>query len=315
MNTNIAIIDLGTNTFHLLVSEFDPQTQTFETLHRRRAYVRLADDGIHHIGNNAWIRAIETMKQFAEDLKKFPNTRLYALATEGLRRASNSTEFINAVYQQTGIPIQCISGEQEALFIYLGINNELPKQIQEPFLLLDIGGGSAEFIIANRNKAIWKQSFPMGAAVLKNGFFETDLPTTQQKERLIEHIDQTLMPFYKAFEQYRPAVLIGSSGTFDTIEEIFDPHTPLTHKPNITKVDISYMHTITQQLAQMTLNQRLNIQGMNPKRADLIVAPLLMVSYLLKKINIQHLYRSSVAIKEGIRWCAIYQPELLDFKK
>jgi len=311
MKTPIAIIDLGTNTFHLMI--INPQSANpYMPIYRQKEFVKLGEGGLDYILPVAFERGLQTMQHYAQLIAQYQITTVYAFATEGLRKATNSEQFIQAVSDACGIKIQCISGDAEALFIYHGICQaiQLPKQ---PVLMMDIGGGSVEFIIADQHQMYWKQSFRVGASVLKNLFHRTDPITPTQIAALNQHINATLQPLWDACLPFQLHTLIGSSGTFDTIADMQmainqQIRTPETITYNLTA---AFVDQAFEQLTQSNLAQRLVIPGMEAQRADLIPASISLLQYVIKQLNIQHIIQSEYAIKEGVIWAVLYQPNLL----
>ena len=143
----VAVIDLGTNTFHLLIADIKNKGQ-FETLKRIRKYVYIGEEGVSILGDKPLQRAFETLTHFKQTSTEFEVDEIIAFGTAALRTASNSNDFISKVRDEIGIEIQLISGEKEADLIYLGTKKAIPPT-SENFLIMDIGGGSVEFIIAN----------------------------------------------------------------------------------------------------------------------------------------------------------------------
>ncbi|NJK83906.1 MAG: hypothetical protein HC912_08960 [Saprospiraceae bacterium] len=148
-----AVIDLGTNTFHLLIVE-----QNRQKLYQERQFVKLAENGIEHISAAPFQRGIETMLHFHRVLKKFDVQQVQAFGTAALRTAHNGSAFIEEVEEATGIEIQLISGEREAALIQKGVAQAIPATDAHS-LIMDIGGGSVEFILANQHEVFWAQSF------------------------------------------------------------------------------------------------------------------------------------------------------------
>jgi len=160
----IAVIDLGTNTFHLLVIELDKDKSWRKLLHKRIT-VKLGQKGINKniIAPAPFKRGLKAFESFSEDIRKFKPKKIYAFGTAALRSASNGKDFLKILKQQFGINVTVISGKQEANLIYLGVKQAV-KLGDKKSLIMDIGGGSVEFIIADARKAYWKGSYKLGAA-------------------------------------------------------------------------------------------------------------------------------------------------------
>lgn len=317
----IAIIDLGTNTFHLVI--INPQADNpYQPIKRQREFVKLGEGGGTSIIPAAFERGITTLQSFAQVIEQYniAPSRVYAIATEGLRKADNSAAFIHTVQQQCGINIRCISGNDEALFIYYGIRQAVQvKQITT--LYIDIGGGSTEFILANDHEIFWKQSFRLGASVLKAQFHAHDRLAPSELQALNEYLAHSLLPLWEACEQWKPHYIIGSSGTFDTIVELqiaalrayreTMPAHSQWHTINRSYLEVAYWQVTHSTLAELTA-----MPGMEARRAELMPVSIALVyhvySYLQRsKGLIQMVAQSNYAIKEGIIWAVLHQPELL----
>ena len=164
MPSKYAVIDFGTNTFHLLIVEAREDGQFIE-LHRERIFVKLAEDGIERIGDKAFVRALQAMQRYREILDDYQVENIKAIGTAALRTALNGQEFIDTVWKNSKIKIHLIDGQEEARLIHLGVNQAVDIG-NDTALIMDIGGGSVEFIISDKLGVKWADSFPIGVAVL-----------------------------------------------------------------------------------------------------------------------------------------------------
>ncbi|MDQ4140147.1 MAG: phosphatase, partial [Bacteroidota bacterium] len=173
-NRRIALIDMGTNTFHLLIAEIKPEGEP-ETLVKLKESVKLGQDGISlgAIAPDAVERALQTLTNFKVEIDKYDVSEVRAVATSAVRNAANGAKLTAAILKQTGIEVEVISGDREAELIYYGV--KLALEIgSERSLIIDIGGGSVEFIICDGDTIFWKQSFEIGAQRLMDKFFIND---------------------------------------------------------------------------------------------------------------------------------------------
>jgi len=157
MIKKIGAIDAGTNTFHFLIVSWDTQTHQFEEIIRKRFFVKLGAKDLYRIDDEAYSRGLNAMRDFAKLLQKHHVEEVKACGTSAIRNADNADQFIIDVASQTGINIQKISGDKEAELILKGTKLSIPFDDQ-PVLIMDVGGGSVEFIIADRNKMHYAQS-------------------------------------------------------------------------------------------------------------------------------------------------------------
>ena len=167
-----AVIDLGRNTFHLLIIDSSTNDLSNE-IYRERIFVKLAEDGIGKIGKNAYQRGLQALQHFQKIITKHQVKKVNAFGTAALRTASNGKDFVQEVQSKIGLTIQLIPGSEEARLIHLGVTQAVEMD-DEKGLIMDIGGGSVEFIIADKNKVFWAKSFPIGVAVLHNIFHEKE---------------------------------------------------------------------------------------------------------------------------------------------
>ena len=216
----VAIIDLGTNTFNLLIAEINPN-KTYQVLFQTKISVKLGEGGIDKgfIAPAAFQRGVEAIKSYQKIIKKYDVDKIIAIATSAIRGASNGVEFVLKIKEESNIDVQIISGEKEAELIYFGVRQAV-KMNSETSLIIDIGGGSTEFIIANNKKIFWKQSFLLGAARLLEMFNPSDPITNVQIKTSVEYLKDQLQPLFDAVKKYPVSELIGSSGSFDSLAEM-----------------------------------------------------------------------------------------------
>jgi exopolyphosphatase/guanosine-5'-triphosphate,3'-diphosphate pyrophosphatase len=218
--SRIAIIDLGTNTFHLLIA--DVKESGYRIIYRDRLAVKIGMGGINRgvITESGLRRAMLALQSFRNTMDKMHTDKVYAFGTSALRNAKNSHEVVEKIKLVTGIEVNVISGDREAELIYFGVNAAVDLG-DEPSLIIDIGGGSVEFIIANNKSIFWKESFEIGAQRLLEKFQHHDPILKDEVVALNQHLDQSLTNLREMLELFKPTVLVGSSGTFDTLSDIF----------------------------------------------------------------------------------------------
>ena len=165
MEHRLAVVDLGTNTFHLLIISFNDKNDSWEEVYRERRYVYLAEDGIETIGSAAIQRGLDTLKAYALACKKYNVSKAKAFGTAALRTASNGLDFVNNAKTIFPYNIEIIDGDTEANLIAKGVALAIPSSERKQ-LIMDIGGGSVEFILSQSSEVIWARSFNIGVAVL-----------------------------------------------------------------------------------------------------------------------------------------------------
>ena len=205
----LAVIDCGTNTFHLLVVEMRPGSSSFVQVHKQRQYVRLGREGLDRIGAAPFQRGVDCIAVFREKMRELGVAKYRAFGTEALRRASNGPDFVRAVQAGSGVEIQLISGDEEARLIHLGVKQAVPF-FEGKTLIMDIGGGSVEFIIASEEEVHWAQSFPIGVQVLFSRFHKSDPMLPSEATALLQHLDEVLAPLHAALRQHPAPLLTGA---------------------------------------------------------------------------------------------------------
>ena len=292
-----AVIDLGTNTFHLLIIMQQDEDGLLIEQHRERVFVRLAENGIAKIGVAPFQRGISAIQQFNKTILANPPQAIKAFGTAALRTASNAAHFISEIKSKTGIQIDIIPGKEEARLIYLGV-----KQVVNfgsgYDLIMDIGGGSVEFIIANNTGVQWAESFPIGVAVLYNQFHNNDPISPSEIKTLISYLNQVLIPLSNALKKYPVSRLIGASGTFDVLEE--NLATESHSQQQIVAFPIDRYFPFHTQIVRMSLDERMQMDKLPKSRADMIVVALLLINTIIQNAGIKEILVSSFAMKEGM---------------
>ena len=301
-NKRVAVMDLGTNTFHLLIAE--GPADNFNELFHTNEGVKLGEGGINRgiIQQLAFERGIAAMQRFQSHIQAHNVHEVKAIATSAIRNAANGNDFIAQVKENAGIQIELITGEQEAAYIYTGIKAS-GCLTEENALIMDIGGGSVEFIIGNKNEVFWKQSFEIGAARLMDKFHQTDPIPVQSIKELTRYLDGKLGELFKAALQYRPSILIGSSGAFESFAEVIELEKGKSFNLKQTRVyefDTDDLLDLIERLAKSTHKERAAIKGIIPVRVDMIVVASLITIYIMQKIGLTDVTMSTYSLKEGV---------------
>jgi exopolyphosphatase/guanosine-5'-triphosphate,3'-diphosphate pyrophosphatase len=301
----IAVIDLGTNTFNLLVAE-SRVGANFQTLYNEKLPVKLGEGGINRgfITEEAFLRGIEAMENYASTIKQWHAEQTLAFATSAIRNASNGKEFVEIVKQKTGIEIQVIDGAKEAEFISMGVRQAV-KLSEKPSLIIDIGGGSTEFIIVDREKILWKQSFEIGASRLMQRFEPSDPITENEKTEIADYIIEALKPLWEAGRKFNVTELIGASGSFESLAELVNMrYLSLPGLSNKTECEfvLEQCAAIHAEILASTREERLKMRGLVAMRVDLIVVSAILVETVVSQLSISKMRYSSYSLKEGVLW-------------
>jgi exopolyphosphatase/guanosine-5'-triphosphate,3'-diphosphate pyrophosphatase len=289
-----AVIDLGTNTFHLLIVA-PSESDTFLELCRERIFVKLAEEGIERIGAAPFERGLAAMRRFKTILDEQEVKQLKAFGTAALRTASNAGLFIQRIKEETNIEVAIIDGDEEALLIYQGVRQVVNFGVEKG-LIMDIGGGSVEFILANQNGVIWAQSFPIGVAVLTRKFHQED-PISETAITALHHfLDNILQPLHEILRQHNVDNLIGASGTFDVLEAtLVKP----TKKVLSSSFPTHHFAPLYKRLIHTSLEERFQMSDIPDSRAELIITALILIQYIIDLTKAPEIIVSSYALKEG----------------
>jgi exopolyphosphatase/guanosine-5'-triphosphate,3'-diphosphate pyrophosphatase len=295
-----AILDFGTNTFNLLIAE--RQDRGFKILHSGKQPVKLGRGGIqvNRITPDAMERGFVAIQNHLEIIAGYKVDEIRAFATSAIRNAANGGEFTDEVYRKFGIRVRVIPGEREAELIYKGVRQAVT--LDESYaMILDIGGGSNEFIICNRSGIAWKQSFELGMARILELFTLSDPITPEEIRALESYFLEGLLPLRNIVQEYRPATLIGASGAFDTFYDLLSHSMdwPGDHRYG-REIPMPDYINLYHRLLHSTAQERRAMPGMEPVRVEMIVPASIFVSFVLRACRISHLHHSEFSLKEGV---------------
>ena len=295
-----AVIDMGTNTFHLLLVEL--HGKEFKTIYKEKIAVKLGQGGItqNQITPEAEKRALHTLEHFKNLIDGEKIDQIFAFATSAVRNATNGPDFVHKVKEQLGIQIHVISGEEEAQLIYEGIHFSGALD-QRTSLMMDIGGGSVEFIIGNAQEVFWKRSFEIGGQRLLDAFHYHDPILPEEVEKLEQYCGEKLQPLLEAIATYQPNGFVGASGTFDTL---IDMHyaTMLQCKltgEHVFELPVNDFYQLFQLLVTKNRAERLLIPGMIAMRVDMIVVASCLIDFILQHLSVESMRCSHYSLKEG----------------
>lgn len=295
-------MDLGTNTFHLLIAE--KAGNGFKTILHLTEAVKLGEGGMKDglIKAEAFERGIKTMELFAEKIAVKEASQVRAVATSAVRSTKNGQDFIREVKNKTGIDIEVVDGLQEAGLIYQGVKSSGILSAEKA-LILDIGGGSVEFILCDENEIFWKQSFEIGAQRLRQLFHQVDPMTEENIRKLNEYLNEQLQLLFLSVKNQEAKMLIGSAGSFETYAEMIEAEkgNPFGIQ-NIKTYDFEMeeFNTIANWLQHSTHQERTAKRSIIPLRVDMIVVASLVTQFVMQKLQIKKLAVTTYSLKEGV---------------
>lgn len=294
-----AAIDIGTNTFHLLIGKIE--SGKIKVIYTKTIAVKLGEGGINkrEIMPAAYQRGLKALTYFAEVIKEYEITKVKATATAAVRDASNGLNFIKDVYEQSKIKIEIINGHQEALFIYEGA--KASGAINENCLVIDIGGGSVEFILCNKDEVLWKNSYRIGAARLLADFYHHDPLEEQDINNINNHLTNTLKDLKEACKEFKPTKLVGTAGAFDSYREIFTSRGFIKPLDDVwTTLENQKLAALMDEIIASNHQQRSEIEGLIPLRVDMILMASIIVKYVIEKLHLNKIVACEYALKEGL---------------
>ncbi len=299
----IAVIDLGTNTFNLLIAEVKQDTEPV-IIYKNKLTVKLGKGGADKdiIVEEAFQRGMQALRFHNSTMIDYDVQDVFAFGTCALRSASNGEKFVREAFTRFGIQITVIDGLQESAFIYEGIKRAVPIE-DKPVLMLDIGGGSNEFILATQSEILWQKSFPLGIARLLEIFHPSEPITENEIDNITTYCNNELKSLFSTLQKYKPNTLIGSSGSFTTLFNMIflKDHDP-EEKDDKTHhfINIEDFNKLYDYLISTTIEDRMQMKGIDPSRIEMIVVAAIFIKTILNNTQISTLIQSNYALKEGV---------------
>lgn len=293
-----AVIDIGTNTFHLIIADMAIKGAL---IYKTTVPVKLGEGRINEniIIPEAFERGLVTLETFAATIKTYQVDVVKATATSAVRSASNGPDFVQAAKIRSGIEISVIDGEAEAALIYKGV--QATGLIKDTSLVMDIGGGSTEFIICTPQNILWKKSYNIGAARLMQAHFKSDPISAHEKSEIYRHVAKVTAELLEQCTIHRPINLIGSAGAFESFAGMLmiQNNKPARDIPSGAIDHMQYLQ-LAERLIASTHEQRMHMEALPPIRVDMIVIAALLVNFVLEHTGIKQLSLSTYDLKMGV---------------
>lgn len=300
----IASIDIGTNTVLLLIADVDPDGR-ITTVHEEQRIIRLGKnvDTNRNIGIEGLMKCVAVLQSYRAIAEKYECEELTACGTSALRDAHNRDWFIQEINKQTGVVIEILSGEDEALWTYQGGRLVLPDSEADDsdMLVIDIGGGSTEFIIGSRSGITHKISLDVGAVRMTEMFLKSDPVKTQEELSLKEFVASLLTEKLEHYALSKDARCIGVAGTVTTLaamEQKMEKYQP--DKINGYVISKTGLQQLLDDIRPMTQSERQKIKGLQPERADVIFAGGLILFEALNYFGLEHIMVSDYGLRYGL---------------
>ena len=297
----LAAIDVGSNSVRLLVAEYDPAsglTVIDELKDQPRLAAGLANTGC--LAEAAMDRAIQTLGRMREVCQRRNVRRIAAVATAAVREAENGPWFVRRVRQELDIPLRIIDAETEAALSYRSVAHHFPLA-GERALVADIGGGSLELIGAVDGLVEETLSLPLGAVRLTELHLTGDRTIQRELARLRKYIRRQLKRAISSRE-WAAAAVIGSGGTFTTLARVTRARRGQSPGDTVhgVTVETAEVERLLDWLASRTPEQRRQVPGLNPARADIILAGLAVTAELLDWVRTRSITVSAFGLREGL---------------
>ncbi len=306
----IASIDIGTNTCNLLVAELN-STQKLVFIHRDKKAITLINNKDYtnnNISSESISNLINVINIYKDKISELGAEKIIVTATSGIRSANNKDQVLNAVKNETGIDIDLINGQREAELVFTGVKNAVNFN-EQPALIIDIGGGSIEFIIAKSSEIIYKESFQIGAARLLNKYRFADPLTVDDIYQINSILKANLTELFDNCKSLNIKNLIGASGSYETFADLikyeFDV-AKIRDTDAFNTIDLDYFNKIHNKLIRYNFEERKNMPGMEIIRVKLIPLASVITKYIIDELNINLMIQSNFSIKEGLIFDYLY---------
>jgi exopolyphosphatase/guanosine-5'-triphosphate,3'-diphosphate pyrophosphatase len=296
-------IDVGTNSIHLIVVELDSAFDTSRVVYKAREMVRLgSDDALERgrLSRKAMDRGVEAIARFNDAARVRGAERIRAVATSAVRETENGGEFRDLVEARTGLRLEILDGYEEARLIHLGVANGYPLY-DRVACIIDIGGGSTEFIVADGERPYLVDSVKLGSLRLYDAYLRDKPDPLRAARKLEAHVTGVLAPLIERIRHYRLDLAIGTSGTIMGLAWLDAAQRGLTVKGvHGYTLSRTRLETLQRQMLVLGEAERRRMPGMNPRRADIIVAGNAVLIGALALLGRDELVVCERALRDGV---------------
>lgn len=304
MNERIAVFDLGSNAFKLLIAEKSDTPTGFSIIHKEQSGVKLASKGINQniITEEARFRALEAIASFKVTAETYKCRKIKCTGTSAFRDAQNGQLLVNEIKERFHLDVEIISGQREAELIHKGVKKAYNLE-KKPILIMDIGGGSLEIIIANKKELLFQKSYNLGMRRVMEKLELKDPLDEKETKRIINFFNSEFKELDTVIEKHQPNFLLGTSGSFETISKLVEAHknNPLKQVgPAAYKLSRSKIKDLHDLLVFMPEKKRRAVKGMDLIRVDLMSIAMVFVHHIIKKYNFEKVIYSAFGLKEGL---------------
>ncbi len=304
----LAAIDIGTNSVHMIVVRVRPDS-SFEIIDREKEMVRLGAGGLdgRKLTDTAMDAALQALSKFRRLAESHRVDEILAAATSATREAENGVQFLATIQQRTGVRPRVISGTEEARLIHLaavyGVDIKRGKAA-----VIDIGGGSVEITLGGERPQ-HARSFKIGVIRLTERFVKSDPLTERDERKLVRHITSEIGDYAKQIAEAGYDRVIGTSGTILSLGEVA-AHEISGEAPEEVRnlrIPAKAIHRLREKVTSLSLAERLRIPGLEPRRADLVVAGAVLLDTVLRSLGADDITLCDLALREGLILDYIHQ--------
>ena len=298
----LGAIDIGTNSIKLLVANIE-EDGTLEVLLREKAMVRLGSETLRtgKLSPEAIEAGVSTVEHFVKLASGSGAEVVRAVATCAVREATNSDAFVEAVRKRTGVRVEVISGEDEARLINLAVRSEFPAR-QDPLFLIDIGGGSTEFVISDGSRVLLTESLPIGVVRLADRHLRNDPPSEKDLQAMKKEVRAAAKRAADAVRKKGFKTCVGSSGTIQSLSLVHEAAV-LGREPSPTghrTLTRKGLKKVNRMLSRTTEKEKLRIPGLDPRRRDIAVPGGVLLSWILKRTGAEAIEVGERGLREGL---------------
>ena len=307
----IAAIDVGSNSLHMAVAQADPDG-SITTLWRMKEMVGLGRISFpsRRLSREAIDRAVTTLARFQEAARARGVEKTLAVATSAVREAENGGDFLQRVRQELRMTIKVVSARDEAKLIYLGVRHAVDLD-DKPHFILDIGGGSVEFVVGDAHKPVLLESRKLGAARMTAKFISSDPVSPAELKALTAHYDRELTPICSDVLALGPVAAIGTSGTLENLATMCAALSPKADRNGSAKaerkgpeepsvLERTALARLVSRLISSDSQERAAMHGLDDQRKDQVLAGAILIDEVFRRLDLKEIRVCRSALREGI---------------
>ncbi|HEY8667708.1 MAG TPA: Ppx/GppA phosphatase family protein [Tepidisphaeraceae bacterium] len=296
----LAAIDVGSNSIHMVVAQIDSDGAV-TTLWRMKEMVGLGRISFpsHRLSRDAMDRAILVLGRFYQAAQQRQCEKILTVATSAIREAHNGGDFIRRVKRELKMYVRVISAREEARLIYQAVRHAVPLG-RRPHLIVDIGGGSVEFIVGDDRGTALLESRKLGAARMTAKFVHSDPINKEDRGKLLRHYEMELTPLCQSIADLHPVKAIGTSGTLENLAAMCGTEVHTNGEAAPAVIERGRFEKLLGKLLAMKAKDRANLRGLDEQRQEQIVAGALLVNEIFQRLNLNNIQICAPALREGI---------------